>query len=143
MSRNAGKKPNPLIKSTSQKNGIVEKNQGTILFCIFVISLVSRLPLIWNNLPPYQFCDETIYFEEVMRMILTGDVLPNEYRAGGFNLYPAFYLLKILNFFQKFIPKIFLYLYLPYLLEKRVKKKLDLDNYFLKKSLTYNKTQII
>jgi hypothetical protein len=98
MSRNAGKKPSPLIKSTSQKIGIIEKNQRIILFCIFIVSLVSRLPLIWNNLPPYQFCDETIYFEEVMRMILTGDTLPNEYRAGGFNLYPALFLINTLNF---------------------------------------------
>lgn len=99
MSRNARKKPNLPTKSASQKIGILEKNQRIILFCIFVVGLISRLPLVWNNLPPYQFCDETIYFEEVMRMILTGDTLPNEYRAGGFNLYPAILLIKTLNLF--------------------------------------------
>ena len=58
----------------------------------------------------------------------------NNFYRGNLDGIKSSEILKILNFFQKFIPKIFLYLYLPYLLEKRAKKKLDLDNYFLKKN---------
>ncbi len=53
-----------------------------------------RFAAIRNGLPPYQFCDETIYAGEVLRMLRDGDWLANEFRAGGFNIYPVYLTLK-------------------------------------------------
>jgi hypothetical protein len=69
------------------------------VWLIFLMSLVSRIPLILNDLPPYQFCDEAIYQNEVIRMVGASDWIPNEFRAGGFNIYPAFIIFKAINFF--------------------------------------------
>lgn len=69
------------------------------VWLIFLFSLVSRIPLILNDLPPYQFCDETVYQNEVIRMVGASDWIPNEFRAGGFNIYPAIFLFNVINFF--------------------------------------------
>jgi ribosomal protein L11 methylase PrmA len=58
----------------------------------------------------------------------------NNFYRGNLDGIKSSEILKILNFFQKFIPKIFLYLYLPYLLERGRTKTLNFDNYFLKKN---------
>jgi len=69
------------------------------VWLIFLFTLVSRIPLILNDLPPYQFCDETVYQNEVIRMIGSSDWIPNEFRAGGFNIYPALFVFNLINFF--------------------------------------------
>ncbi len=72
---------------------------GKILTLIVFISFISRIPLLLKDLPPFQFCDETIYQNEVLRMMNEGDLVAKEYRAGGFNIYPILFLAKILSFF--------------------------------------------
>jgi hypothetical protein len=52
-----------------------------------------------KDLPPFQFCDETIFQNEVGRMLQNNDWIPREYRAGGFNIYPTFLILKFLSIF--------------------------------------------
>ena len=69
------------------------------IWLIFVFSFLSRIPLIVNDLPPYQFCDETVYQNEVTRMVNAGDWIPNEFRAGGFNIYPAYFTFILINVF--------------------------------------------
>jgi len=67
---------------------------------IFLFSFLTRIPLLLSDLPPYQFCDETIYQSEVGRMISDNDWVSNEFRAGGFNLYPAYIIFSFVNLFQ-------------------------------------------
>jgi hypothetical protein len=67
------------------------------VWLIFLFTLLSRIPLLLNDLPPYQFCDENIYQNETIRMIYANDWIPNEFRAGGFNIYPAFLLFNLIN----------------------------------------------
>jgi hypothetical protein len=58
-----------------------------------------RLPGLFQELPPYQFCDEEFFWGEVNRMILSNSYLAEEFRAGGANIYPMFYLTKFINMF--------------------------------------------
>ncbi len=101
MAKRARLKRNNPGRSAPSKN-VVEKFYEDIpgkLWILVIVSLCSRLLLVFNDLPPFQFCDEVIFHGEVARMISSGDLLPIEYRAGGFNIYPAFFLFIIINFF--------------------------------------------
>jgi len=69
------------------------------VWLIFIFSLLTRIPLILNDLPPYQFCDETVYQNDVIRMVSENDWIPKEFRAGGFNIYPAYFLFQLINLF--------------------------------------------
>jgi hypothetical protein len=60
---------------------------------------LTRIPGVLNDLPPYQFCDETIYFNEVLRLVNEGSLISSEFRAGGFNIYPALMIVQIINLF--------------------------------------------
>lgn len=91
------------IKPTRLREWIVRRNVlhlPNATWLIFLFSLLSRIPLLLNDLPPYQFCDETIYQNEVARMISADDWISNEFRAGGFNIYPAYILFNFINVFQ-------------------------------------------
>ena len=69
-----------------------------LIFTLVVgFSIVGRIPLLFNELPPYQFCDEGIYFNEVIRMIDYRDILTLEFRAGGFNIYPIYWIIQLTN----------------------------------------------
>jgi len=68
-----------------------------LLFLFIFLSILIKLPSIFLDLPPYQYCDETIYLNQLLRF---GNDWNHfyEFRAGGFNyipLYPlAFFLDK-------------------------------------------------
>ena len=69
-----------------------------ILVAIFIVFFL-RLPGLFQELPPYQFCDEEFFWGEVTRMIGNNSNFTQEFRAGGANIYPMFYFTKALNLF--------------------------------------------
>jgi len=69
------------------------------LWLLMTLMLLLRIPMVMEDLPPFQFCDEVMFHGEVSRMIQSSDLLPLEFRAGGFNIYPAYLLFNLINFF--------------------------------------------
>jgi hypothetical protein len=51
-----------------------------------------------KELMPYQFCDESVFSFQVHGMLSNGSNVTNEFRAGGFNIYPVLTLLRIFTF---------------------------------------------
>ena len=47
---------------------------------------------------PYQFCDESVYSFQVDGMLRSGANVTQEFRAGGFNIYPMLIFLRVLRF---------------------------------------------
>ncbi|MBT8552466.1 phospholipid carrier-dependent glycosyltransferase [Polynucleobacter paneuropaeus] len=76
----------PLKKSLSDKRA---------LFLLMALTILIRIPAIFQELPPYQFCDEAIFYTEVLRLINHGGGLIHEFRSGGFNIIPIFLFAKI------------------------------------------------
>jgi len=69
-------------------------NKGA-LFLLMVLTVLIRIPAIFQELPPFQFCDEAIFYAEVLRLINHGGGLIHEFRSGGFNIIPIFLFAKI------------------------------------------------
>jgi 4-amino-4-deoxy-L-arabinose transferase-like glycosyltransferase len=70
------------------------------LICLISIAAIAiRLPSVFQELPPYLFCDESIYFGEVKRLLQNNSLIVGEFRAGGFNIIPILIPLKFINIF--------------------------------------------
>ena len=67
------------------------------------IAVILRLPEIRQELPPYLFCDESMFFGQVQSMLSSGSWLPSDYRSGGFNIYPVLVLVRIIQFFSNIL----------------------------------------
>jgi hypothetical protein len=63
-----------------------------------ILNLLIHLPSINKEIMPYQFCDESIFSFQVNGMLDNGSNVTNEFRAGGFNIYPVLTLLRIFTF---------------------------------------------
>ena len=82
-------------------NSFVHKfnKPSVIVFIIFLLAVLLRLPFLFTELPPYQFCDETIYFNQLIRLIEHKDASYDfyEFRAGGFNFLPMLPISYLVN----------------------------------------------
>jgi len=67
---------------------------------LFVVALIMRLPSLFHELPPFQFCDEFIFSNETRDMLSSGRLIANEFKAGGFNIYPALMISKLISAFS-------------------------------------------
>jgi hypothetical protein len=63
-----------------------------------ILNFFIHLPSIGKELMPYQFCDESIFSFQVHGMLNNGSNVTNEFRAGGYNIYPVLALLRIFTF---------------------------------------------
>ena len=73
-----------------------------ILFSLFLVSIILRIPSVYQELPPYVFCDESMYLGDTIRMWRSkglDSLLVNEFRAGPLNSYLPLLMLKGINFF--------------------------------------------
>ena len=61
----------------------------TLLLTIAVKAIPLR-----DELSPFQFCDETIWLNEVSRMIESGSLVPQEFRSGSISILPVFLVAK-------------------------------------------------
>ena len=66
-----------------------------VLFVLFSIAVALRLPALFQDLPPYVFCDEAIFHDEVTRLLSTGSWQALEFRSGGLNIYPVLVTAKL------------------------------------------------
>jgi hypothetical protein len=81
------------------------KIETVVIFLIFLTSVLLRLPAaIFQELPPFQFCDEKIFSEEVFQMLREGRFMTKEFRSGGINIYPGFILGKVFYCFTGRLP---------------------------------------
>jgi hypothetical protein len=65
------------------------------VYLMFFLSILAKSVSASDDLPPYQFCDETLYHSEVLRMSSEDDFVHRQFRAGGFNTYPIFILIQL------------------------------------------------
>jgi hypothetical protein len=67
----------------------MEKHKGCkgllILLSIFLVNLLFRLPAIWQDLPPYTFCDEDIYTGGSFALYEKKSLDVDKFLAGGLN----------------------------------------------------------
>jgi len=80
-------------------NNIKKIISENFLISAILFAFIMRLPGLFQELPPYQFCDEEFFWGEVIRMIRSNSYFAQEFRAGGANIYPMFYLTKFINMF--------------------------------------------
>ena len=80
-------------------NNIKKIVSEKFLISAILFAFILRLPGLFQELPPYQFCDEEFFWGEVNRMIRSNSYFAQEFRAGGANIYPMFYLTKFINMF--------------------------------------------
>lgn len=66
------------------------------LAVLFVIAVLLRIPALFQDLPPYAFCDEDIYANEAWRMYAGETWRTVEFRSGPFNTYPVVLLASLL-----------------------------------------------
>jgi len=66
---------------------------------IALLAFAVRLPGVFHENIPHQFCDEAIYSNELERMLLENSILTKVFLAGGVNLYPTFLIARFSSIF--------------------------------------------
>jgi hypothetical protein len=77
--------------------------QSNLTFTLFTITLVGlflRLPSLNSELPPYVFCDEQIWLEEVLRMKEQNTFTTQVFISGALNTYPIYLISSIIELFM-------------------------------------------
>jgi len=70
----------------------------TFLILIFII---SRCFSFFQEMPPFTFCDESIYLDATVKMLKTSSLYVDEFKSGGFNILPITIISKIFYFNEK------------------------------------------
>lgn len=79
----------------------------TYVFYLLIIGVILRLPAIFfQELPPFQFCDEDIYSNEVFKMLTENRFFTQEFRSGGINIYPSYLLGKLFYLITGRLPEL-------------------------------------
>lgn len=63
-----------------------------VIFGLIAILSLSRLGILFQELPPFLFCDEAIFAGEAHAMLIEGRHLTSEFKAGAINIYPLYVL---------------------------------------------------
>jgi hypothetical protein len=71
-------------------------NQKIYYSSLVLVVAIKTIPL-RDELSPFQFCDETIWINEVSRMIQSGSLIPQEFRSGSTSILPVFLAAKLLT----------------------------------------------
>lgn len=75
------------------------KKYKLTLLLLALLSALIRLPALFQELPPFLFCDEGMFYGQVNEMLSTRSWLPTDFRSGGLNIYPVLLLIKVMQFF--------------------------------------------
>jgi 4-amino-4-deoxy-L-arabinose transferase-like glycosyltransferase len=75
-------------------------NSSTALLCILLLAVLSRVPAIFQELPPYLFCDEGLYADEAFVMLQQNRLVTHQFKAGGLNIYLPLFVAKIILLFD-------------------------------------------
>jgi hypothetical protein len=70
-----------------------------ILVFIVTVNIFSRLPFLYKELPPFQFCDESFFAADVHKMLNSKFPIAHEFRSGNLNSLPVYLAASILKFF--------------------------------------------
>lgn len=72
-------------------NKLLEKPRVEItgLLSVFILAIATRLPYVWQGLPPYLSCDEGFFANDVFRMLFEPTPLMHEFRSGSMNSWPV------------------------------------------------------
>ena len=66
---------------------------------ILLAFIALRLPALLQEVEPYLFCDESIYFSQVKSLYFQDRWVTDEFRAGGTNIYPALIAVRAIGNF--------------------------------------------
>lgn len=77
-----------------------------VLWAAFILTVCLRLPSVFQELPPYLYCDEGMFSGEVLRMLTSDTFIVNDFRAGGVNVYPVLILFKLWGIFSTELPSL-------------------------------------
>jgi 4-amino-4-deoxy-L-arabinose transferase-like glycosyltransferase len=94
---------NGLLNSIKTKLFNSLLNSSTALICILLLAVLSRVPAIFQELPPYLFCDEGLYADEAFVMLQQNRLVTHQFKAGGLNIYLPLFLAKIILIFNNSI----------------------------------------
>lgn len=76
----------------------IDSNRFTPPFFLVLAVFVIRLLPIRQELPPYPFCDEEIFSNAALQLIISNSWITSEFRAGGINIYPTVVVGKLLQY---------------------------------------------
>lgn len=68
-----------------------------LVFGAAIVALLLRFPALWQDRPPYLFCDEGIYYSDALQMLQNGSWTSLEFRSGPLNVYPIVILIRLLS----------------------------------------------
>lgn len=77
-------------------------SEKCLLIIIVLMASAVRLPSLFQELPPYLFCDENIFYGEAKRLLHSNTYLLNEFKAGALNIYIPLFFIKIIDYFKYF-----------------------------------------
>lgn len=90
-----------IFKKQSNNSGITQSVPlyWGLLTLAFFIALTTRLFSLHQEIPPITFCDEDIFYQDVLKMFHAQSWGSTEFRSGPFNSYPILILAKALSIF--------------------------------------------
>jgi 4-amino-4-deoxy-L-arabinose transferase-like glycosyltransferase len=90
-----------LLKTKLESLGSLSNGSLVLAFIIFCAALM-RSTAVFHDLPPYLFCDENIFSGESFAMLQSGQLLTQEFKAGGINIYVPLLIAKVIVLFSDF-----------------------------------------
>lgn len=76
------------------------RSEKCLLIVIVLMASAIRIPSLFQELPPYLFCDENIFYGEAKRLLHNNTYLLNEFKAGALNIYIPLFFIKIIDYFK-------------------------------------------
>ena len=92
--------------------------ENYFFYLLGFLYLVTKLPSINHNLPPYYFaCDEGLFSDEVFRMLQLNSPQQEMFKSGPLNVFPIYILYKLfIDIFNKSFEYVNLIIFSRYVL---------------------------
>lgn len=71
-----------------------------LIILIILLTSAIRIPSLFQELPPYLFCDESIFSGEAKRLLNSNTYLISEFKAGALNIYIPLFFIKFIDYFK-------------------------------------------
>jgi hypothetical protein len=78
---------------------VFKKNGKFILPIILIFYVVSKIPILFQELPPFTFCDEDLFSMETYRLLKEDGYVLKQLRSGSINVLPTLIISKIISHF--------------------------------------------
>jgi hypothetical protein len=91
---------NRFLNAVKTKSFHMLLNGSNGLICIVLLAVLSRVPAIFQELPPYLFCDENLFAGDAFFLLQHERLLTGQFKAGGLNIYLPLLVAKIIFIFN-------------------------------------------